>query len=421
MRQLSIGAMTAALLLAGCVQQPPPYRMTAPEQSVVPPAPQYAYGPAQARPQPAGQSDAGGYDDGYAAYDDVPQDPSAGVYIDPPLDQPPPIRVEWAPPPLLIENPPPPPYPDAIWTEGYWVWQDNWVWARGRWLAPPRPGYRWMRPYYEHRGDSVIFINGFWAGPGVSFRRPPPTLNIPFARVRPGVARGPRPNGPDGPFMPPPHGARRGTFVPASVPEPQAPRPQERRPQQVDQPDRRAPGGQTSPSPANRSGFTTPNEVNAPPRNADRSFQDRQDRQQNRDQDRGQMQGRDTDRSNDQNRARNQERDAQRRTPQAVTPPQAVQPRPQTAPPRPERSRPDQDENRGPGEHAPRPQPQAQQPQAMPRPQPQAVPHPPAPAPAARPAPQPRPEHRAPPPREQPAERPEPEKHEGGDRGGREH
>jgi hypothetical protein len=220
MRHLSIAiAGAVAVLIAGCENSPPPNSMYAPSSGQYQQAPQYTQYSTQA-PPPAPAYDPSG-DSAY------PDQDYESVYIDPPLDQPPPVRVDWAPPPMLDEEMPPQPYADAIWTGGYWVWQDNWVWARGRWSSPPQRGYRWVRPYYEHRGDSVIFINGFWAAPGVSFRRPPPNIVIPLARVRPGVARGPRPVGPEGAFLPPPHGARRGLIVPASEPQPQAPRAQQ--------------------------------------------------------------------------------------------------------------------------------------------------------------------------------------------------
>jgi hypothetical protein len=220
MRHLSIAiAGAVAVLIAGCENSPPPNSMYGPSSGQYQQTPQYTQYSTQAPPP------APAYDPyGDSAYPDQAYE---SVYIDPPLDQPPPVRIDWAPPPMLDEDMSPQPYPDAVWTGGYWVWQDNWVWARGRWSSPPQRGYRWMRPYYEHRGDSVIFINGFWAAPGVSFRRPPPNIVIPLARVRPGVTRGPRPVGPEGAFLPPPHGARRGLIVPASEPQPQAPRAQQ--------------------------------------------------------------------------------------------------------------------------------------------------------------------------------------------------
>ena len=70
------------------------------------------------------------------------------VYVDPPIGQPEAIACPWAPPPMLVEAPPPPPYEGTYWTGGYWIWQGTWVWAHGRWAAPPRParlgttGYR---------------------------------------------------------------------------------------------------------------------------------------------------------------------------------------------------------------------------------------------------------------------------------------
>jgi hypothetical protein len=80
-----------------------------------------------------------------------------------PIDQPAPIAVPWAPPPMLVEAPPPPPSSDASWTGGYWVWHERWVWAPGRWADPPRPHYHWVPPYYEHRRDRVVFVDGFWS------------------------------------------------------------------------------------------------------------------------------------------------------------------------------------------------------------------------------------------------------------------
>jgi len=143
--------------------------------------------------------------------------PVVSIYVEPPLFQPPPIRVLWAPPPMLVEIPQPMPFAGAIWTGGYWVWEGNWVWAHGRWASPPQPGYGWINPYYENRGGSVVFVNGFWAAPGVSFVAPSMSVNIAFGVVAAGVIAGPRPIGPQGVFVPPPPGSHVGLIVPAPI------------------------------------------------------------------------------------------------------------------------------------------------------------------------------------------------------------
>ena len=147
-----------------------------------------------------------------------PPQPVVSVYMDPPIDEPPPISVDWAPPPMLVEPPPPPqPSDDEYWIGGYWAWQGNWVWVHGRWAPPARHGYFWHNPYYEHRGEAVIFVNGYWAAPGASFVAPPLHVNIAIAEHAPGVIPGPRPIGPEGVFVPPPPGSHFGLIVPAPI------------------------------------------------------------------------------------------------------------------------------------------------------------------------------------------------------------
>jgi len=139
------------------------------------------------------------------------------VYEEPALSEPAPIAVGWAPPPMLVEAPPPPPFPYAVWVGGYWVWQGNWVWAHGHWMAPPRTQYVWVHPYYEHRGGAVIFISGYWSAPGVGFVPPAPEMVLAVEPPAVGVIPGPRPIGPEGCFVPAPPGSRRGIIIPAPV------------------------------------------------------------------------------------------------------------------------------------------------------------------------------------------------------------
>jgi hypothetical protein len=123
---------------------------------------------------------------------------------------------------MLVEAPPPPPFAEAVWVGGYWVWEGDWVWARGRWIAPPQPGYGWVHPYYENRDGVVIFVAGHWAAPGVVFVPPPPTLRLSVEIAAVGVRPGPRPVGPNGCFVPAPPGSRPGLIVPAPVGTPPA-------------------------------------------------------------------------------------------------------------------------------------------------------------------------------------------------------
>ena len=184
------------LLVSGCVTEvvtPPPQRPPPP-----PPPPQQAV----VLPE--------------AAQEYAPP-PVVSVYVEPPVEQPAPIAVPWAPPPMLVETPPPPPTPAAVWVGGYWAWQGTWVWAHAHWVGPPRPNYGYINPYYENRNGAVIFIPGFWSPPGVMFVPPAPGLHISVEIAGPGVIPGPRPIGPEGVFVPPPPGSRFGMIIPAPI------------------------------------------------------------------------------------------------------------------------------------------------------------------------------------------------------------
>jgi len=180
-------------LLAGCVIQAPPPTVVQPEPVAAAEPPPPAEAPAEA--------------------------PAAVVSIayQPAISQPAAIAVGWAPPPMLVEVPPPVPFPYAVWVGGYWVWQGEWVWAHGQWMAPPRAEYMWVHPYYEHRGDEVIFVDGHWSPPGVVFVPPPPGVHLVVETPAVGVIPGPRPRGPDGCFVPAPPGSRAGIIIPAPI------------------------------------------------------------------------------------------------------------------------------------------------------------------------------------------------------------
>ena len=147
---------------------------------------------------------------------------SISVYEDPPISEPEPILVRWAPPPMLVEAPYEMPYRGAVWIGGYWVWNGNWVWSHGRWAGAPRPNYYWVHPYYENRGGNVVFITGYWCPPTAVFVAPSRSLNIGFAPVAVGVVAGAAVIGPQGVFVPAPPGSRFGLIVPAPIGTPPA-------------------------------------------------------------------------------------------------------------------------------------------------------------------------------------------------------
>src|SRR5215475_9461628 len=209
--------MGCAVLASGCVvrevrESPPPvvYREPPPPPPVVyqAPPPQVVYQP-QPAPAPAPV---------------VQQDPGwEAVSIEPALEQPAPVAIPWAPPPMLWDPPPPRPYYDAIWVGGHWTWWNGeWVWARGHWSRPPTPGWVYSEPYYEYRGDAVVFVAGFWRPVTRVFVPPPPTLYIPLVQVTVVHVGYARPNGPHGVFVPPPPGSQPGVIVPAPVGTPPA-------------------------------------------------------------------------------------------------------------------------------------------------------------------------------------------------------
>ena len=201
--------MGCALLAPGCVvrevREPPP-----PVVYREPPPPPPAYQPppvAYQQPAPAPVQDPGW----------------ESVSIEPPVQQPAPLAIPYAPPAMLWDPPPPQPYYEAVWVGGHWTWWNGeWVWARGHWARPPTPGWVYSEPYYENRGDSVVFVAGFWRPVARVFVPPPPTLYIPLVQVRVVHVGYARPIGPHGVFVPAPPGSQPGVIVPCPVGTPPA-------------------------------------------------------------------------------------------------------------------------------------------------------------------------------------------------------
>ena len=56
-----------------------------------------------------------------------------------------------APPPLQTEVIPVAPSPVHVWINGYWGWGGaSYAWRPGHWAMPPRPGYMWHQPRWNH-------------------------------------------------------------------------------------------------------------------------------------------------------------------------------------------------------------------------------------------------------------------------------
>jgi hypothetical protein len=73
------------------------------------------------------------------------------------------IEVQQAPPAPMVETLPPAPGYGYVWTPGYWVWSDRWVWYPGRWLLPPQPRAVWITGRWEfHRGRVWHYHPGHW-------------------------------------------------------------------------------------------------------------------------------------------------------------------------------------------------------------------------------------------------------------------
>ena len=204
--------MGCAVLASGCVvrevrEPPPPVVYREPP----PPPPPAVYQPPPA-PVVYQQPPAPAQDPGWEA-----------VSIEPPMDQPAPVAIPWAPPPMLWDPPPPRPYYDTVWVGGHWTWWNGeWVWARGHWARPPTAGWVYSEPYYEYRGDSVVFVAGFWRPVTRVFVPPPPTVYVPLVQVRVVHVGYARPIGPHGVFVPPPPGSQPGVIVPCPVGTPPA-------------------------------------------------------------------------------------------------------------------------------------------------------------------------------------------------------
>jgi hypothetical protein len=77
--------------------------------------------------------------------------------------------VSDAPPPIPSYEPPPCPYPNYIWTPGYWAWgPGGYYWVPGTWVAAPSPGLLWTPGYWGWQQNYYGWHAGYWA-PTIGF------------------------------------------------------------------------------------------------------------------------------------------------------------------------------------------------------------------------------------------------------------
>lgn len=73
------------------------------------------------------------------------------------------------PPPLPVYEQPEAPYPNSIWTPGYWGYSpQGYFWVPGAWVQAPYTGALWTPGYWGFLGNLFRFHSGFWA-PHIGF------------------------------------------------------------------------------------------------------------------------------------------------------------------------------------------------------------------------------------------------------------
>jgi hypothetical protein len=135
-----VPVVAGTLSLSGCIveRQRPVYYQEQPQPVYVqeqpaPPPPTYV----QAAPPPPGY---------------VEVDPPPGAVV-----------ITEAPPPDRYDPQPPPPGPDFIWVTGFWVRESGtWIWQRGHWDRPPRPGLRYEPDHWQRVRGGYVRVQGGW-------------------------------------------------------------------------------------------------------------------------------------------------------------------------------------------------------------------------------------------------------------------
>ncbi len=98
-----------------------------------------------------------------------PPEPANEVRV-PVVTTPGPARVyvpQEPPPPVAERRSKPRPGSEAVWTPGFWEWDEadaRFVWVAGSWQIPPS-GMTWQPGRWEHESRGWYFVPGQWASP----------------------------------------------------------------------------------------------------------------------------------------------------------------------------------------------------------------------------------------------------------------
>ena len=78
------------------------------------------------------------------------------------------VSVSFGPPPIPYYVQPPDPFPNYIWSPGYWAYDDGYYWVPGTWVPAPAFGLLWTPGYWGSSGGLFVWYPGYWA-PEVGF------------------------------------------------------------------------------------------------------------------------------------------------------------------------------------------------------------------------------------------------------------
>lgn len=72
------------------------------------------------------------------------------------------IYVEQAPPAVIVETRTVSPGPSYVWIDGYWKWNKDWKWVKGKWVIKPSPQAVWIAGSWEKKHHHWTWREGHW-------------------------------------------------------------------------------------------------------------------------------------------------------------------------------------------------------------------------------------------------------------------